>query len=63
MAFLKHEILQLGFDLYHKATFTALYFQACFSFIRWGQIFLYFTADIIKILEVLDTANNILSDQ
>lgn len=63
MFFLKHQILHLGFDFYHKVTLPALYFQACFSFVRLGQIFLYFTADVIKILEILDTASNIFSGQ
>lgn len=58
--FVKHQIVHLGFDLYHKAIFAALYFHACFSFVRLGQIFLYFTGDVIKILEIL---TNIISDQ
>lgn len=63
MIFVKHTILHLGFDFYHEAIFTALYFHACFSFVRLGQIFPYFTIDVIKILEILAIVSNIISDQ
>lgn len=63
MIFVKHRILHLGFDFYHEAIFTALYFHACFSFVRLGQIFPYFTIDVIKILEILAIVSNIISDQ
>lgn len=63
MFFLKHQSLHLGFDFYHKATFTALYFQACFSFVRLGQIFSYFTADVIEVLEILHIMSYIFGDR
>jgi len=61
--FVNHQILHLGFEFYHKGIFTALYFLACFSFIRLGQIFPYFIGDVIKILEILDIVTSIISDQ
>lgn len=63
MMFVKHEILHLCFDFYHEAIFTAVYFHACFSLVRLGQIFPYFTVDVIKILEILATVSNVISDQ
>lgn len=60
---MKHQILHLGFRFYHKATLTALYFRGGFSYLRLGQIFIHFTADIRNILEILDTASNIFHDQ
>lgn len=63
MIFVRHQILHLGFDFYCEAIFTALFFHACFSFVRLGQIFPYFTGDVIKILEILGTVSKIISDQ